>query len=236
LGTSQDVLAALAPTPGLSLLGPLQPFPHASLLVDVLTVLVQSEAAWTLGGLHDAGVVAPDSHWYGVVGLGQAVPVVVYFNAQRARRALLRAVEDFFAAHGLDVLLHPALLSGSGARATSDLATLLGLPQLILPSGFVATGAFSAAGIGVNTTSVNSSSSSLFAAAGGADVEDPVVGRLEEQRRLADTQWGRSKASMAVLLLHTSGIIGLPGGDAAVLLAGAVFQSSSCCHLVRPGV
>ncbi len=208
-GSSEDVLSALAAAPGVSLLGPLQPFPRAALLADVLTVLVQSEAAWTLGSLNASGLLSHDSHWSDVIRSGLGVPAARYFNAQRLRRALLRLVRDFFQRRRVDVLLHPARVSGSvPGRASSDLATLLGLPQLVLPAGF---------------------SRAAVVAAGRDEGSTSGCGSCSTGARRPEGQ-----GECPRLMPQAHSIIGLPGDDAAVLAVGVLFQERSCCHLVRP--
>lgn len=246
-GCGRDVLAQLNATPGVSLTGPLQPFPLPGLLADVLTVLLQSEAAWTLGSLYDVGLVDSNSHWYDVVLAGSAVPAVQYIKAQRVRRALLLAVQAYYRRYKLDVLLLPAQLAGPpSVRAGNDLATLLGLPQLMLPVGFNSNATGDAASMlgDLSIASIASASSS-----GGSsprpEQADGTIPSVLEASRVGDddgstarrSSGGPSAARVPVGLLPAShSLLGLPGEDGKVLAAGVLLQAGTCCHLVRPPV
>jgi hypothetical protein len=247
-GCSRDVLTQLNATPGVSLTGPLQPFPLPGLLADVLTVLLQSEAAWTLGSLYDVGLVDSSSHWYDVVLAGSEVPAVQYIKAQRVRRALLLAVQAYFRRYKLDVLLLPAQLAGPpSVRAGNDLATLLGLPQLMLPIGFNSNATGDAASI-LGDLSVASLASLASSDISGSSPRPEQSGGttpsvLQTSRDGGDDDTGRrpDDGSTAArvpgsLLPASHSLVGLPGEDGKVLAAGVLLQAGTCCHLVRPPV
>eukprot|EP00775_Hariotina_reticulata_P007883 gene7883-8079_t len=139
--TLVDVLRSLNPRGCFR--GPLAPPGNSLMVSNVLSVLLQVEAAVSFEGLWLEGFITDDSHWPGgavqqrfidapaqeewfpLMQLGQVAPATGYVKAQRLRALLLQQVRRYFTQQGIDVLLKP-----SRTEAGLDgLAALLDMPE-----------------------------------------------------------------------------------------------------------
>lgn len=67
-----------------------------------------------------------------LIQLGQVLPASAYLKAQRLRGLLLRQAHAYFRSSGITVLLKPARTD----VGLDGLASLLGMPEVLLPTGF----------------------------------------------------------------------------------------------------
>jgi hypothetical protein len=129
-GTDTGFIATLQ-TLGFCVKGPLSAPVDPEMVEDALNVILDSEVALNFEPLRVKGFIQPSSYWYPMVLRGQLIPTVMYLKAQRIRGALMQQVEDYFRFQGISVLAKPP-------RTTIGLdgfATLLGLPEVVLPVG-----------------------------------------------------------------------------------------------------
>ena len=129
-GTDAAFIAKLKEL-GYCLKGPLPAPVDPEMVEDALNVILDSEVALGFEPLRMKGFIQPSSYWYPMVLRGQLIPTIMYLKAQRIRGALMQQVEEYFRVQGISVL-------AKAPRTTIGLdgfATLLGLPEVVLPVG-----------------------------------------------------------------------------------------------------
>lgn len=142
----------------------------------------------------------------------QVSPAAAYIKAQRLRALLLSQTKAYFKAYGIQVLLK-ASRSDVG---TDGLATLLDMPELLLPVGFTV-----AAQQGVTPTPQGNTQQQ---------------GNQQQQQQQQGALSADPSAEQVWLQPDVNSITALPGHDAAVIAVGAAFQSVTAHHLVHPSL
>lgn len=210
-GTDQQFVDKLRQL-GMCVKGPLTAPPESDIVEDILTVILASEVAVSFEGLWLKGLIGVDNHWYPMVQLGQVTSAGGYLKAQRALSILHQDIARYFADNGINVLLKPARTQ----VGVDGFATLLGLPEVLIPVGF--TPQTSSA----DTYATSATTSGAATATGSNDGSGPS--KLQPPGS-STREW---------LQPIENSIIALRRDDATAIAVADAFQSVTDHHLRRP--
>lgn len=148
----------------------------------------------------------------------QVSPAAAYLKAHRLRALLLSQTKAYYKAYGIQVLLKAA----RSDVGTDGMATLLDMPELLLPVGFTVAKQH---GVGSSKTDNHL-----------LQQQQQQQGSQQQQQQQAGLMDSETTAEQVWLQPDVNSIVALPGHDAEAIAVGAAFQSVTAHHLVHPSL